>query len=76
MNPAGPASRPDDTVCMSGGALVALAAGALLLQAVILVVCCLGARRHLKNHVKMEQAYTNPAWTAAVEDRRVTWADQ
>lgn len=77
VSPADPASRPDDTVCMSGGALVALAAGALLLQAVILVVCCVGARRHIKNHLKMEQqAYTNPAWTTAADDRRVTWADQ
>lgn len=70
------ASRADDTVCMSGGALVALAAGALLLQALILIVCCLGARRHIKNHIKLQELqYTNPAYTNP-EDRRVTWADQ
>lgn len=69
---------------MSGGALVALAAGALLLQAIILVVCCVGARRHIAREAKhaalQAQAYTNPAWAgvvaAAAEDRRVTWADQ
>lgn len=62
---------------------MALAAGALLLQAVILVVCCVGARRHIAREAKhaalQAQAYTNPAWVgvaAAAEDRRVTWADQ
>lgn len=71
--------RVEDMVCMTGGTLVALAAGALLLQAVILVVCCVGARRHIASHDKLlqMQAYTNPAWSAATpEDRRVTWADQ
>ncbi|KAK3919594.1 Cuticlin-1, partial [Frankliniella fusca] len=63
--------RVEEMVCMTGGALVGLAAGALLLQAVILVVCCVGARRHIASHEKQMQAYTNPAWSAAsIEDRR------